>query len=131
MNLTTTLFLAMSVVALAAPVHAADTKDMMEDRAEARYDQNKDMAKQNYEIAKENCKNLSGNAKDACLKNAKAEYVKATSQAKTKKATGEAEAEAVDDQMKAEYKAAKEKCDELAGDAKDACIADAKRKYRQ
>jgi len=33
--------------------------------------------------------------------------------------------------MKAQYKAAKEKCDALSGNAKDACINDAKMQYRQ
>ncbi len=31
----------------------------------------------------------------------------------------------------AEYKAAKERCDAMSGDTKDACVADAKRKFSQ
>jgi hypothetical protein len=33
--------------------------------------------------------------------------------------------------MKAYYKAEKEKCDQLSGNAKDVCINDAKTKYHQ
>ncbi len=33
------------------------------------------------------------------------------------------------DTRKAEYNAAKERCDALAGNAKDVCVADAKAKY--
>lgn len=65
------------------------------------------------------------------MKDAKAEYVKAKSQAKVDKKTSDQQAEATEDQMEAYYKAAKEKCDRLSGDAKDSCISDAKAKYRQ
>jgi hypothetical protein len=33
--------------------------------------------------------------------------------------------------MKADYKAAKERCDSLSGSAKDACVSEAKMKYKQ
>jgi hypothetical protein len=33
--------------------------------------------------------------------------------------------------MDAQYSAAKEKCDALKGDAKDKCVADAKKKYNK
>jgi hypothetical protein len=33
--------------------------------------------------------------------------------------------------MDANYKVAKEKCDAMSGDSKDACIRDAKMKYHQ
>lgn len=130
MKLRTAMLFALGLTVL-GPTYAADVKDSMEDRADARYDATKDMAKQNYEAAKENCKNMSGNAKDTCLKDAKAEYVKAKSQAKVDKKTGMEQAEATDDQLKAYYKAEKEKCDALSGNAKDTCINDAKMKYRQ
>ncbi|MDP1928037.1 MAG: hypothetical protein Q8K62_05940 [Thiobacillus sp.] len=130
MKLRTAMFFALSLAAM-SPAYAADVKDAMEDRAEARYDAEKDTARHNYEIAKENCKSLSGDAKDVCMKDAKAEYVKVTSQAKVEKKSGEEQAEATGDQMKAYYKAAKEKCDQLSGNAQDSCVNDAKLKYRQ
>ena len=86
MKLRTALFFAMSFAAM-SPVYAAYVKDAMEDRAEARYDAEKD--------------------------------------------SGKEPAQATDDQMKAYYQAAKEKCDQLSGNAKDTCINDAKLKYRQ
>lgn len=131
MKLSTALLFAMSFAAM-SPVYAADVKEAMEDRAEARYDAEKDAARHNYEIAKENCKNMSGNAQDVCLKEVKAEYVKAESQAKVEKKSGEEQADATEDQMEAQYKVEKEeKCERLSGNAKDACISDAKMKYRQ
>lgn len=130
MKLRNAMFFVLGLAVL-GPTYAADVKDSMEDRAEARYDATKDVAKQNYEAAKENCKNMSGNARDICMKDAKAEYVKDKSQAKVDKKAGKEQAEATDDQLKAYYKAEKERCDALSGNAKDACINDAKVKYRQ
>lgn len=42
-----------------------------------------------------------------------------------------AEHSAEKDRISAEYKAAKERCDALSGNAKDTCVTDAKRKYGQ
>lgn len=131
MKLRTSLFFAALSLAAMSPIHAADVKDTMKDRADAQYDATRDAAKQNYEMAKENCKNMAGNAKDVCMKAAEADYVKAKSQAKVEKKSSTTQAEATDDQLKAEYKAAKEKCDVLSGNAKDACLSEAKLKYRQ
>lgn len=131
MKLRTSLFLAALSLAAMSPIHAADVENTMKDRADAQYDASKDAAKQNYEMAKENCKNMSGNARDVCMKAAEADYVKAKSQAKVQKKSATTQAEATDDQMKAEYKVAKEKCDALSGNAQDACISEAKLKYRQ
>jgi hypothetical protein len=39
--------------------------------------------------------------------------------------------DAKEDKMQADYKVALEKCDALSGAAKDACVADAKTKYRK
>jgi hypothetical protein len=40
-------------------------------------------------------------------------------------------ADAREEKSDANYKVAKEKCDAMSGDAKDACIRDAKMKYHQ
>lgn len=93
-----------------------------------------------YDIAKEKCDDLSGNAKDVCVKDAKAAYVKGKEDAKVTKAAAdtskdkaatmtEVKKEASAEKREAEYKAAKERCDSLAGAAKDACLNDAKVKY--
>jgi hypothetical protein len=101
----------------------------------------KDNAKANYKAAmheadkyksdKEHCKTLSGNDKDVCMKQAKADLKKAKADAKAHKTVVKAEANKTEDKMEAQYKVAKEKCDAMSGDAKDACIAQAKQRYQQ
>jgi len=84
-----------------------------------------------YKAAKDACKPKQGNDRDVCLKEAKAEHVKATADAKALLKSKDAKADAREDTMVAQYKVAKEKCDALTGDAKDACAKDAKLKYHQ
>jgi hypothetical protein len=131
MKLRTALFFSLCLAAMGPAYAVDDMKDAMEDRAEARADTAKATAKQDYEIAKASCKSLAGNARDVCMKEAKAAYVKATSQATVDEKSAKSQAEATADQMKAEYKAEKEKCDRLSGSAKDTCIKNAKAMYRQ
>lgn len=95
-------------------------------------DQNKIMktkAEVDYAVAKERCDDLDGNAEDVCEKEAKAAETKALADAKLDKKVGEAQAEAIEDKRDANYKVAAEKCDALAGDAKDSCISAAKLKF--
>jgi hypothetical protein len=93
-----------------------------------------------YSIAKEKCDDLSGNAKDVCVKDAKVVYTKAKDDAKiakvsmdTSKSTADKMADvkkdANSDENKAMYKAAAERCDALAGAPKDTCVNDAKVKF--
>jgi hypothetical protein len=93
-----------------------------------------------YDIAKEKCDDLAGNAKDVCVKDAKAVHVKAKEEAKVAQAAtagtanktanvNEARKEANAETREANYKVAKERCDSLAGNAKDTCQADAKAKF--
>lgn len=86
-------------------------------------------AKSAYAVAKEKCDDQAGNAKDVCVKEAKAVEVKALADAKLGEKIGEARKEASDDKMDANYKLAVEKCDALAGDAKTSCVAAAKAKF--
>jgi hypothetical protein len=97
---------------------AADQTKLAKARAEA-----------TYKVAKEKCDDLAGNAKDVCVKEAKSTETAALADAKMGKKVGEAKSEAVDDKRDAQYKLASEKCDALAGDAKNACVADAKAKF--
>ena len=95
-------------------------------------DQNKILttkADVDYAVAKEKCDDLAGNAKDVCVKEAQAAKTKAQADAKVDKKVGEARSEAVDDKRDADYKVAAEKCDALAGDAKDRCVSAAKSKF--
>ena len=84
-----------------------------------------------YAAAKDACKQRQGNDKDVCMKEAKAEHTHAVADAKAARKSNSAVASAHDDKLAADYKVAKEKCDALSGDAKDACIRDAKLRYHQ
>lgn len=79
-----------------------------------------------YAIAKEKCDDLSGNDKDVCVKQAKADEVKALAAAKLGKQVAAARTEAAEDVRDANYKLAVEKCDALSGDAKTRCVDAAK-----
>lgn len=88
-------------------------------------------ADSDYKAARDACSGRRGNDKDVCLKDAKAAHVRATADAKSHRKANAAMADAREDKMDANYKAAKERCDALSGDAKDACIREAKVKYHQ
>jgi hypothetical protein len=95
-------------------------------------DQNKllvAMAESTYAVAKEKCDDKAGNSKDVCIQEAKAEETKALADAKLGKQIGAARTDAVDAKRDADYKVATEKCDVLAGEAKNACVADAKTRF--
>lgn len=82
-----------------------------------------------YAVAKEKCDDLAGNAKDVCMKEAKAAQVKAIADAKVTRTVDGARSDAASDVNNANYKVALEKCDALAGDAKSNCIAAAKQRF--
>jgi hypothetical protein len=97
-------------------------------------------AQANYNVAIEKCDDLTGNPKDVCVKEAKAELVKGKANAKVDRvaadtsheaATKQAEArkDASAEKRDAEYKVAIEKCDALSGPAKDACVSNAKAQF--
>jgi len=104
--------------------------------AKARADARIVRAEAQYEVAKQKCDDLSGNAKDACVKEAKAAEAKAKAEAKADRADardvrrpGDTRADATGAAGDAEYRAAMARCDALTGDARTACAADAKRKF--
>ncbi|MEI6027421.1 MAG: hypothetical protein WCT47_12105 [Betaproteobacteria bacterium] len=82
-----------------------------------------------YAVAKERCDDLAGNAKDVCVKEAKAVEIKALADAKMGKEIGDARQDAAAEKLDADYKVAIEKCDALAGDAKNGCVAAAKARF--
>ena len=82
-----------------------------------------------YAVAKEMCDDRKGNDKDVCVKQAKANHTKASAAANLNKKVTDAEKSAAGDKRDADYKVAAEKCDSLAGDAKAACMNQAKAKY--
>lgn len=79
-----------------------------------------------YAVAKEKCDDLAGNDKDVCVKQAKADEVKALSAAKLGQEVAAARTDAAEDVRDANYKLAVAKCDALAGDAKTQCVDAAK-----
>jgi len=87
-------------------------------------------AEADYDIAKEKCDDKGGNDKDVCIKEAKAQLTKAKADAKAERDVKTTSVDTGKDKREADYKVAKEKCDALAGDAKNSCINDAKAKYR-
>ena len=118
---------------------------------DARYDVTIARAEAVYAVAREKCDDLAGNAKDVCVKEAKAAHTAAKADAmtqrktsaanrmakdKTAKAKGEAHGKILDarhdaaaEKNNAEYKVAIEKCDALSGTAKDGCVHDANKHY--
>lgn len=110
-------------------------------------------AEADYAVADQRCDDLAGNAKDVCVKEAKATETAATADAKaqmmtteamttakekTAEARGEARTESADahkeaaaDTLAAQYALAKEKCDSFAGDAKSSCLEQAKTRFEK
>ena len=90
-----------------------------------------------YAVAYEKCDDSAGNAKDVCLKEAKAAEVAAKADAKARmeisnangtavQKTSAARQNAASDKRDADYDVAKQKCDVYAGDVKARCMDDAK-----
>ena len=104
-----------------------------------------------YDLAHQKCQEQTGNPKDVCIKEAKAAQVAAKADAKatmktaeankdanktiTKAANkanekiGDARTDAAADKTDAQYKVEKEKCDALAGAAKDNCMTQVKTRF--
>lgn len=104
-----------------AASHATPTE------AKATYDAAKQHADAEYKVARATCDSMKGNAKDICQEEAKAAQVKTTAEAEaTYKGTPQAHKKARTDIADANYKVAKEKCDDLNGNKKDVCMKEAK-----
>jgi hypothetical protein len=121
-------------------VAKADAESAYENTAKARQGARVVHAEANYDVSIEKCDDLAGNRKDVCVKEAKAELVKGKADAKvdrvaadTRQEAGakqaEARKDANTDKRDAEYKVAIERCEALAGAAKDACVGNAKVEY--
>lgn len=120
-------------------VAKAEAKAAYEGTPKARESARVAHADATYAVAKEKCDDLSGNAKDVCVKEAKAAHVKSTENAKVDRVaaetspnstkTAEARADAMQEKRDADYKVAVEKCDSLGGNAKDMCVREAKARF--
>ena len=96
---------------------------------ESRYDARVVKADADYSVAREMCDDKAGNDKDVCVKEAKAALTRAQADAKAGEKTASARMDATKDKRDADYKVAAEKCEALAGDAKSACMKDAKARF--
>jgi hypothetical protein len=121
-------------------VAKAEAKAAYENTPKAREAAREARADATYEVAKEKCDDLAGNQKDVCVKEAKAAHTKALADAKVDRVaadannkavekTAEAKKDAAEDKRDADYKVAMERCDSLAGAAKDSCQRDAKARF--
>lgn len=123
------LFIAL-LAALASGAALNATAAEKTDQTRADYNAAKARADADYNASSRRCKDFSGNDRDVCMEKAKANLTKARAEAKAKfEGTGEAKLEAREDIIEAEFEVAKERCDSLAGDAKDVCVAEAKAVY--
>lgn len=87
----------------------------------------KDRIEADYKAAKEKCDTLKANAKDICVSEAKGTEKVAKAELDAQyKPSPRAEARVIEAKADAAYDLAKEKCDDLAGNAKDTCVKDAK-----
>lgn len=121
-------------------VALADAEAAFKNTPAARFDARVARVEAQYKVAKEKCDDLSGNLKDVCVTEAKANEVKGKADAKVDKVATESSQDAAkktadariagaEDKRDAEYKVAIERCDALAGDAKDQCVKSAKARF--
>ena len=121
-------------------VAKADAETAYQNTAKHRQNSRLARAQASYDVAKEKCDDFAGNAKDVCVKEAKAALVKGKANAKVDRVVAEtnkdaamkqadARKDAASNKRDADYKVAIEKCDVLAGAAKDSCVANAKSQF--
>jgi hypothetical protein len=91
------------------------------------YNAQKDRIEAAYKHEREACDSMTGNAKDVCVEQAKAnqKIAKAENEAAYKD-TEDARHDARVARAEANYEVAKEKCDDLSGNRKDVCVKEAK-----
>lgn len=82
-----------------------------------------------YRADEKKCDGLKGNEKDVCQKQAKATRDSAKADAKQAKEQAESRHDATKKKRESDYDVAKAKCDTMSGNAKDACLADAKTRF--
>ena len=92
------------------------------------YETARKQAEAQYDADKAACKPLKSNAQDICMAEAKGKrkVARAELEAKNAKDPAKAEKKVQDAKAEAAYDVAKERCDEQKGDAKKACIQQAR-----
>lgn len=129
-------------------IATADLDASYKPTAKTRYQARVAKAEANHAVARERCDDMAGNAKDVCVKEAKAVETGAKADAKAQMKTSDANVtaheksadaygkadnqaadarkEAAQDKLAAQYEVAKQQCDMYAGAAKDVCLDRAK-----
>jgi len=117
MSKLSSICIALGTLALGACAHNAN---------KAEYDAALSRADRDYHEAIAKCDGYSGNAQDICEAEAKAQRAKSEADAKAAyKGTSKAHYDQRVAAAEADYKVARQRCDDLAGDNKDVCIKDA------
>ncbi len=116
-----------------ASIFADDTENMTKAKAKAEYSQAMNRAEADWKSVKAGCAVQAGTDKDKaiCVEDANKAYQSAKAQARAARAASVAGAEADNEVREAQYEVAKATCTGMTGDAKDACIAEARWKYAQ
>jgi hypothetical protein len=122
MKLKSSLAIAVLGLSVIGGAHAANANDTAM-RAQ------KERIEGEYKAQRVECDRLSGNQKDVCQTQAKANRDKALADNEAAGKTAEAQQEATKAKRDADYRVAREKCDPLAGAAKDQCVDRAKADY--
>jgi hypothetical protein len=111
--------LCVGAVALVAGARAAGDRSA--------YEQARQSASSSYETARNRCDAMSGNARDICVAEAKATRTKAEQRAELAyEDTPKTRERAKKEIAEADYKVARERCNERSGNDKDVCIKVAK-----
>ena len=118
--------LSINVIALAVSL-AFSAGAMAAGISKDEYKAGKDKITAEYKSAKAGCASLSGNPNDTCMAEAKGnEKVERAELEASYKPTRKTHYQARVAKAEADYAVAKEKCDDLAGNAKDVCVKEAK-----
>jgi hypothetical protein len=108
-----------AALGLPAAGHAAMTK--------AQYNTEKERISAEYDAARDKCKVFGGNAKDICMAQAKGNNLVARAELDERnEPSPKSRYKLSVVKAETEYDVAREKCDERAGAAKDACLVEAK-----
>ena len=110
-----------------APVSSAMPVPMAPAMSKDAYDATVKNAEAQYKMDKDACSSRAGNARDICLEQAKAKeaITKADAEAAYNKNTPAAREHARVTRAEATYNIAKQRCQDLEGNAKDVCLKDA------
>ena len=115
-----------NLIALAISL-AFSASAMAQNMSKADYKAGKVKIETEYKSAKAGCASLSGNTKDICVAEAKGKEQTAKAELEASyKPTPKTRYQARVTKAEADYAVAKERCDDMAGNAKDVCMKEAK-----